>query len=92
MKNKGKIFAFERDEKRARQLKDNTDKAGTKNVEVATMDFLHVDPNDPKYAEVKAILLDPSCSGSGTYFYNVLFLINILNFSIGMQTIHQRVD
>mmetsp|Transcript_15210 Transcript_15210/g.17708 ORF Transcript_15210/g.17708 Transcript_15210/m.17708 type:complete len:630 (+) Transcript_15210:144-2033(+) len=28
-------------------------------------DFLKVDPNDPKYKNVKSILLDPSCSGSG---------------------------
>ena len=28
-------------------------------------DFLKVDPADPKFAHVRAILLDPSCSGSG---------------------------
>ena len=28
-------------------------------------DFLKVDPADPKFANVRAILLDPSCSGSG---------------------------
>lgn len=28
-------------------------------------DFLKVDPNDTKYKNVKSILLDPSCSGSG---------------------------
>lgn len=32
----------------------------------AQVDFLSLDPNNPKYAGVQALLLDPSCSGSGT--------------------------
>ncbi|KAM0902808.1 hypothetical protein ACQ4PT_019077 [Festuca glaucescens] len=34
-------------------------------VETVNGDFLDIDSNDPSYAEVLAILLDPSCSGSG---------------------------
>ncbi|KAK6162004.1 hypothetical protein DH2020_001845 [Rehmannia glutinosa] len=37
-------------------------------VEVKHGDFLKLDPNDPSYSKVRAILLDPSCSGSGTAF------------------------
>lgn len=29
-------------------------------------DFLQVDVDDPQYADVAGVLLDPSCSGSGT--------------------------
>ena len=29
-------------------------------------DFLQVDIEDPQYADVVGVLLDPSCSGSGT--------------------------
>lgn len=38
---------------------------GGVNVIPMHMDFLQTKPNDPKFANVKAILLDPSCSGSG---------------------------
>lgn len=31
-------------------------------------DFLNLDPRHPSYSKVRAILLDPSCSGSGTAF------------------------
>ena len=34
-------------------------------VEPIHGDFLRSDPSDPKFANVKAIMLDPSCSGSG---------------------------
>ncbi|KAG5645555.1 hypothetical protein DXG03_005830 [Asterophora parasitica] len=40
-------------------------RAGCKNVEPLNVDFLTVDPLDPKYGRVTHILLDPSCSGSG---------------------------
>ncbi|CAN0483209.1 unnamed protein product, partial [Scytosiphon promiscuus] len=34
-------------------------------VETRLQDFLEVDPAEKRYAKVTAILLDPSCSGSG---------------------------
>lgn len=40
-------------------------RAGATCYELANQDFLTVDPYDPKYREVKYILLDPSCTGSG---------------------------
>ncbi|KAJ8442822.1 hypothetical protein Cgig2_016288 [Carnegiea gigantea] len=35
-------------------------------VEVQHGDFLNINPEDPAYLKLRAILLDPSCSGSGT--------------------------
>ncbi|RZC15162.1 putative 28S rRNA (cytosine-C(5))-methyltransferase isoform B [Glycine soja] len=37
-----------------------------KDIQVLNDDFLNLNPKDPSYSKVKAILLDPSCSGSGT--------------------------
>jgi 25S rRNA (cytosine2278-C5)-methyltransferase len=36
-----------------------------KNVISKNLDFLKVDPNDLMYENVKGIIVDPSCSGSG---------------------------
>ncbi|KAI6165710.1 S-adenosyl-L-methionine-dependent methyltransferase [Pisolithus thermaeus] len=65
MANMGKLYAFERDQKRYRTLKAMLNKAGCKNAEAINVDFLTVDATDPKYGRVTHILLDPSCSGSG---------------------------
>ncbi|KAI6039795.1 S-adenosyl-L-methionine-dependent methyltransferase [Pisolithus marmoratus] len=65
MANRGKLYAFERDQKRYRTLKTMLTKAGCKNVEAVNVDFLTVDPTDSKYGRATHILLDPSCSGSG---------------------------
>lgn len=43
-------------------------KYGVKNVEPFNMDALTF----PYYDDVKYILVDPSCSGSGKYFYNTI--------------------
>jgi len=40
-------------------------KANCLNVEPINVNFLTVEPNDPKYSAATHILLDPSCSGSG---------------------------
>ena len=71
------IFAFERAstrfntlEQRMKQLipsSSDKDKNCTTNVFVDPIhgDFLKADPTDPKFINVRAIMLDPSCSGSG---------------------------
>ncbi|KAI0087310.1 S-adenosyl-L-methionine-dependent methyltransferase [Irpex rosettiformis] len=65
MKNKGKVFAFERDRKRYATLQTMLSRAKCENVEAVNADFLTISPDDPKYSAVTHILLDPSCSGSG---------------------------
>lgn len=65
MKNKGKLYALERDGKRFQTLKMMLSKAGCSNVSPINADFLTVDPNDAQFSPVTHILLDPSCSGSG---------------------------
>jgi putative methyltransferase len=60
------IHAFDRDTKRVKVLSDRVKEANAhKIVNVVHGDFSKVDPNDPTYSQVRAILLDPSCSGSG---------------------------
>uniref|UniRef100_UPI00398ECCAB 28S rRNA (cytosine-C(5))-methyltransferase n=1 Tax=Pristiophorus japonicus TaxID=55135 RepID=UPI00398ECCAB len=63
--NKGKLFAFDLDTKRLATMGTLLLRAGVMCHELANQDFLLVDPSNPKYKDVKHILLDPSCSGSG---------------------------
>ncbi|KAL2655158.1 hypothetical protein AAZV13_04G050400 [Glycine max] len=66
MKRKGKIIACELQKERIKRLKDTIKLSGASNIQVLNDDFLNLNPKDPSYSKVKAILLDPSCSGSGT--------------------------
>lgn len=59
------IFAFDRSVDRAKLLESRMKAAGADNVEVCNADFLDVDVSLSKYASVRALLVDPSCSGSG---------------------------
>ncbi|XP_049324570.1 probable 28S rRNA (cytosine-C(5))-methyltransferase isoform X2 [Astyanax mexicanus] len=65
MKNKGKLFAFDLDVKRLSTMSTLLLRAGVTCHKLANQDFLKVDPLSPEYKEVKHVLLDPSCSGSG---------------------------
>ncbi|EIM90969.1 S-adenosyl-L-methionine-dependent methyltransferase [Stereum hirsutum FP-91666 SS1] len=65
MRNKGKLFAFERDRKRFTTLQSMLSKAGCKNTEALNVDFTNIEPTNSNYSQVTHILLDPSCSGSG---------------------------
>eukprot|EP00240_Pyramimonas_obovata_P004185 CAMPEP_0118954756 /NCGR_PEP_ID=MMETSP1169-20130426/58828_1 /TAXON_ID=36882 /ORGANISM="Pyramimonas obovata, Strain CCMP722" /LENGTH=352 /DNA_ID=CAMNT_0006902443 /DNA_START=595 /DNA_END=1650 /DNA_ORIENTATION=- len=64
MRGKGKVYAFDADRRRLRRLKANIEATGASIVTAKNADFLSVDPLD--YPQVRAVLLDPSCSGSGT--------------------------
>ncbi|XP_013609259.1 PREDICTED: probable 28S rRNA (cytosine-C(5))-methyltransferase [Brassica oleracea var. oleracea] len=66
MKGQGKIIACELNEERVKRLEQTIKLSGATNIEVFHGDFLGLDPEDPSFAKVRAILLDPSCSGSGT--------------------------
>ncbi|KAJ0364581.1 hypothetical protein COL154_004961 [Colletotrichum chrysophilum] len=61
------IFAFERDPKRAQTLEKMVRIAGSRGTTKIGLgqDFLEVDPQAETYKDVGALLLDPSCSGSG---------------------------
>ncbi|RID43672.1 hypothetical protein BRARA_I00519 [Brassica rapa] len=65
MKGQGKIIACELNEERVKRL-EQTIKLSAVDIEVFHGDFLGLAPEDPSFAKVRAILLDPSCSGSGT--------------------------
>ncbi|GJC95065.1 NOL1/NOP2/sun family protein [Colletotrichum higginsianum] len=61
------IFAFERDPRRAQTLEKMVKIAGSRGMTKIGpgQDFLDVDPEADAYKHVGALLLDPSCSGSG---------------------------
>ncbi|UKZ80659.1 hypothetical protein TrVFT333_008422 [Trichoderma virens FT-333] len=61
------IYAFEKDSRRAQTLEKMVKIAGSKTITRIGFgqDFLQVDPTSEKYKDVGALLLDPSCSGSG---------------------------
>ena len=62
-----RVYAFDRDPVRLERLKGNVDKTQSGGIVTAMCaDFLRVDPSVAPYDQVDAVLLDPSCSGSGT--------------------------
>lgn len=73
-----KVFAFDRDPKRLQTLQSRATNAGcgapegqkkkgskAELVVAECADFLSVDEKAVKYANVRSMLVDPSCSGSG---------------------------
>lgn len=64
---KSNVTACEKDTERSKTLDKMVKLAGAnRNVVIkANQDFLRVDPNKKEAATVTALLLDPSCSGSG---------------------------
>ena len=63
----GGVYAFDADAKRLKRLKENATTTGSHAIiRAKCQDFLTVDPANQQYASVRALLLDPSCSGSGT--------------------------
>ncbi|KAJ2747662.1 hypothetical protein GGI20_000311 [Coemansia sp. BCRC 34301] len=65
MGNRGRIFAFDMDQRRLQTLVELTGNAKCRIITPQCVNFLDVDPLDPSYANVEYALLDPSCSGSG---------------------------
>lgn len=62
-----KVIAFERDKGRTEILKKMVRLAGAEGIVTVkgSSDFIAAKPNSPEYENVGAILLDPSCSGTG---------------------------
>lgn len=71
----GRVDAFEKNEKRAGHLSRNIEACCASNVTVHQGDFLKVDTSAQEWAGVSAVLLDPSCSGSGTTHNRMDFLL-----------------
>ncbi len=73
--NDGEVYAFERDETRAAELNRAMGAAGASCVRARAADFGQVaadgGPEGGGWARASGLLLDPSCSGSGTSFFNV---------------------
>ncbi|XP_014211806.1 probable 28S rRNA (cytosine-C(5))-methyltransferase [Copidosoma floridanum] len=63
IKNKGKIYAVEMNEKRYKTLCDVTTEKNATCIEAINDDALKISPD--QYPNVEYILVDPSCSGSG---------------------------
>ncbi|KAI1810911.1 S-adenosyl-L-methionine-dependent methyltransferase [Poronia punctata] len=74
-----KVFAFEKDPHRGRTLEKMVNLAGAQDMTLLSLgrDFLKVDPQSPVYKNVGALLLDPSCSGSGIVGRDVMPTIHL---------------
>lgn len=66
MGNQGKLLALDRNPKRLKRLQDNAKLIGAEVIAAECKDFLQIDPSSSGFSAVNGILLDPSCSGSGT--------------------------
>jgi putative methyltransferase len=70
----GCVYAFDRDPRRLERLKANVRATGSSEIIIPRcIDFLKVDPKE--YSDVDAVLLDPSCSGSGTSVSRMDYLL-----------------
>ncbi|EMC92041.1 hypothetical protein BAUCODRAFT_96705 [Baudoinia panamericana UAMH 10762] len=65
--SENRVIACEKDATRSETLRKMLLLAGADRVVSvkARQDFMKMDPTTPEFANVKALLLDPSCSGSG---------------------------
>ncbi|KAK3594971.1 hypothetical protein CHS0354_019891 [Potamilus streckersoni] len=87
IRNKGRIYAFDKDARRMSTMKKLIGIAGVSCVECLCQDFLTVVPTDPKYSMVEYVLVDPSCSGSG--IVNRMSQITDGKDSVSDQRLHQ---
>ena len=65
MQNRGCVFAFELNKRRCELLCEMMEAKGASIVVTKHASFLDASPDDPAYAAVTHVLLDPSCSSSG---------------------------
>lgn len=65
----------QKDARRLERLRHNAQLAGGTIIDARHADFLATDPEAPEYRSVCAALLDPSCSGSGTAFSRMDYLL-----------------
>jgi putative methyltransferase len=78
----------QKDPQRLARLRANIAAMGASCVAPQLADFLTIDPEAPAYRNVQAVLLDPSCSGSGTAYTRMDYLLpsaaNILKGGLAM--------
>jgi len=88
------IIAFDKDPTRLIRLKENADRAGAGDIiEARRGDFLAVDPTETDFKNVSAVLLDPSCSGSGTVFSRMDHLLpSAASKAVGAEAIAYKDD
>lgn len=77
-----KLFAFDIDTKRLSTMSTLLLRAGVTCHQLANEDFLKVDPLSPAYKDVKHILLDPSCSGSGKTLGPLVYASPLINIYV----------
>lgn len=77
--NPPRIFAFEKDKRRAKTLEKMVNLAGAKDTVSISFgqDFLKVIPKATLFKDVGCMLLDPSCSGSGIVGRDALPIIHL---------------
>lgn len=66
---------MQKDARRVERLRGNAALTGATCIEARHADFLFTDPEAPEFAGIQAALLDPSCSGSGTAFTRMDYLL-----------------
>jgi len=66
MGNRGRVHGCDASAERLQRLVGNARAAGASCIAPRCCDFLSLDPAAPPLSRADAILLDPSCSGSGT--------------------------
>ncbi|KAK8800566.1 hypothetical protein WA158_006884 [Blastocystis sp. Blastoise] len=62
---RGKVYACDKDKSRYELLQSRVTQMKANNVTCLNQDFLQIDEKNPIFNEARAILLDPSCSGTG---------------------------
>jgi putative methyltransferase len=72
----GRVVAVERDAGRYKVLKEMCAKAGCSTVAPMNVDFLSIDPADPKFKNVTHFLVDPSCCTCILFFEALISLLN----------------
>ena len=65
----------QKDARRLERLRGNAALTGATCIDAQHADFLATEPEAPAFAGVQALLLDPSCSGSGTAFTRMDYLL-----------------
>ncbi|KAI3650876.1 hypothetical protein MP228_004357 [Amoeboaphelidium protococcarum] len=80
--NAGCVYAFDIDRVRLNTLEMQMRKYGCLNVSAQCQSFLDIDPHSEPYNQVRFIVLDPSCSGSG--------IVNRLDYLVDSHRTLQR--